>query len=179
MEYFLELRFHFREVETYRSVEVSLEELSEILICSERNVKRLLKNMEHRGLIYWKPGVGRGKRSKLYFKCSLKKALLSHVQDLLKRGKHKEAMDWVKRKGLPVEVRDACFGILLKEFSFPRIGWADYIRIKEQFSARFRPVLISSASGKWMFVESERVSPRAASCRPMLSRTIEGRNEGE
>jgi DNA-binding MarR family transcriptional regulator len=178
MEHFLELRLRFREVETHRSFEVSLEELSEVLVCSTRNVKRLLKNMEKEGLIYWKPGGGRGKRSKLYFRCSLKKALLSHIQDLLKREKHSEAMDWIKREGLPAEVRDACFRILLKEFSFPRIAWTDYIRMKEQASGRFQPVLISSASGKWMLVEGGR-SQTAVSYRTGLSRTVERRSERE
>ncbi len=62
IEHFLELRLHFQKVETHRSFEVSLEELAEILNCSTRNVRRLLKNMEKEGLVFWKPGGGRGRR---------------------------------------------------------------------------------------------------------------------
>lgn len=179
IEHFLKLRLCFHEVETHRSFEISLKELSEVLACSMRNVKRLLKNMEQEGLIYWKPGGGRGNRSKLYFKCSLKEALLSHIQDLLKMGKYKEAMAWIKRRGIPAEVRDACFEIVLKEFSFPRIAWTDYVRIREQSSTRFKPVLISSASGKWMVVEGGKNQPPRVSCRTGLSRRVERRREGE
>ncbi|MGI6127986.1 MAG: SgrR family transcriptional regulator, partial [Planifilum sp.] len=43
IEHFLKLRLCFQEVETHRSFEVSLQELAEVLFCSTRNVKRLLK----------------------------------------------------------------------------------------------------------------------------------------
>src|SRR5690606_31410493 len=112
-----------------------------------------------------------GRRSRLYFRCSLKKALLSHMEDLLRRGRYREAVDWIKREGLPAEVRDACFRKLLLEFSFPRIDWTDCIRMMEQSSGRFKPVLISSASGKWMIVEDER-SPAATPGRTRFSRMI-------
>lgn len=172
IEHFLELRLHFQGVETHRSFEISLEELSEILNCSTRNVRRLLKNMEKEGLVFWKPGGGRGRRSRLYFRCSLKKALLSHIQDLLKRGKYREALSWVKREGLPADVREACFRALLLEFSFPRIDWTDCVRMMKQSSGRFKPVLISSASGKWMLVEDGRI-PAANPYRARFSRMIE------
>jgi|GEM_PF-2535580 hypothetical protein len=179
IEHFLKLRLCFQEVETHRSFEVSLQELAEVLFCSTRNVKRLLKSMEQEGLIYWKPGGGRGKRSKLYFKCSLESAMQSHLQELLRRGKYKEAMAWVKRRDLPAAIRNACYHTLLKEFSFPRIAWTDYLRAKEQSSVKFRPVLISSASGKWMIVEGGRNQPSLISCRSRLPRTIDRREDRE
>jgi hypothetical protein len=180
IEYFLELRFRFKEVETHRTFEVSLEELSEVLVCSTRNVKRLLKNMEKEGLIYWKPGGGRGKRSKLHFKRSLKEALLSHVKDLVQRGKYKEAMGWIKREGLPAHVREACYKIMLKEFSFPRIPWADFNRMKEQSSGEFKPILISSSSGRWMFVEGGMARSQTAPFRTLrFPREVDGRRERE
>ena len=67
MEHFLELRLCFREVETYRSFEVSLEELSEVLICSTRNVKRLLKNMERGGAHLLETGRRKGKAIETVF----------------------------------------------------------------------------------------------------------------
>ena len=69
------------------------------------------------------------------------------------------------------------FRILLKEFSFPRIAWTDYLRMKEQASGRFKPVLISSASGKWMLVEGGRT--QAVPYRTRLSRTVDRRRERE
>ncbi|MFC3749725.1 ABC transporter substrate-binding protein [Paenibacillus sp. GCM10012306] len=70
---------------------VSIEELSEILCCTSRNVKFILRKLEEKGLIQWQPGRGRGNMSQLTFLQSKEEILENSFQELLGKGKIKEA----------------------------------------------------------------------------------------
>lgn len=153
IEYYLQLRFYFHEVNCHQSFYVSLSELSKVLFCSSRNVKRILKKMADEKLIYWKPGGGRGKRSKLLFKHSLADVLPPFVQYLVHQGKYKEAVRWTKREGIPASVREQCYHDLLNHLSFPRLPLHELNRLEQNSSAPILPTIISTSTGRWFFVD--------------------------
>ncbi len=153
IEYYLQLRFYFHEVHSHQSFYVSLSELSQVLHCSVRNVKRLLKKMADEKLIYWKPGGGRGKRSKLLFKRSLAEVLPPFVRYLAHQGKYKEAVRWTKREGIPARVRERCYHDLLNQLSFPKLTLHELNRFEQHSSAPMVPTIVSTSTGRWFFVD--------------------------
>lgn len=153
IEYYLELRYQMGTVENHRSIYVSLDELAKLLHCSTRNVKRLLKNMEKAELIYWKPGGGRGKRSKLLFRKSLEELLEPHIQSLVDQGQVKEAIRWLKREGIPAHVREPCYRYVLRALSFPRIDMNEMNRLLRKQPASITPTIVSTSTGRWLFVD--------------------------
>jgi MarR-like DNA-binding transcriptional regulator SgrR of sgrS sRNA len=155
IEYFLELRLQLREIKEHQSFYMSISELADLLYCTPRNVKRLLKSMENERLIYWKPGGGRGKRSKLQFKRSLNDLLPFYVEVLVTRGKYKEAIRWIKREEVPSKVRGHCYRLLLKELSFPQIHVNEFNQIKQKSTQAFIPTVIATTTGRWMLIDRE------------------------
>ncbi|MFC7441619.1 SgrR family transcriptional regulator [Laceyella putida] len=153
MEHFMELRYRLRSVANHHSIYVSLDELANILYCSTRNVKRILKNMEDEGLIYWKPGGGRGNRSKLLFRKSLEEMLPSHIHALVDRGEYRQAIRWLKREGIPGHVRERCYKYVLRELSFPRIDVSEMDQLNRNRPAAITPAIISTSTGRWFFVD--------------------------
>jgi hypothetical protein len=152
-EHYLELRYRLRNVANHCSIYVSLDELASILYCSTRNVKRILSNMQEDGLIYWKPGGGRGHRSKLLFRCSLEEALTTHIDALLHRGAFKEAIRWLKREGIPARVRERCYREVLAALSFPRIHVREIEGLNRTWPSDIVPAMVSTNTGRWLFVD--------------------------
>lgn len=150
IEYYLLLRFRYHEYRCHQSFYVSLNELSQVLYCSTRNVKRLLRKMVDEKLIYWKPGGGRGKRSKLQFKRSLHDVFPLYIQYLIHQGQYKEAVRWIKREGIPAKIREQCYHYLLHQLSFPRIPFHEQLT---QHSSSVTPTMIASSTGRWFLVE--------------------------
>ncbi|SEM51658.1 ABC transporter substrate-binding protein [Paenibacillus sp. OV219] len=80
-------------------VEVSLEELAEVLYCTTRNVKLVLRKMEEEGLIQWLPGRGRGNRSRLIFLVERDAKLLDLARQMAQRGDYKLAFELIHKHG--------------------------------------------------------------------------------
>ncbi|MGA8943091.1 MAG: SgrR family transcriptional regulator [Thermoactinomyces sp.] len=153
IEYYLQLRFYFDKVHCYQSFYVSINELSQVLCCSSRNVKRLLKKMVDEKLIYWKPGGGRGKRSKLQFRRSFADVLPRFVQYLAQQGKYKEAVRWTKKEGIPARVREQCYRELLNQLSFPKLPLRELNRPGQNLSGPVVPIMVSTATGRWFYID--------------------------
>lgn len=151
IEYYLLLRFQYHEYRCHQSFYVSLNELSQVLYCSTRNVKRLLKKMVDKKLIYWKPGGGRGNRSKLQFKRSLYDVFPVYIRHLIHQGQYREAVRWIKRKGIPAKIREQCYHDLLQQLSFPRIPLHEINQSKHQASS-MTPTMIASSTGRWFLI---------------------------
>ncbi|MBH8608274.1 SgrR family transcriptional regulator [Thermoactinomyces sp. CICC 10521] len=155
IEYFLELRLQLKDIKEYQSFYMSISELADLLYCTPRNAKRLLKSMGNEGLIYWKPGGGRGNRSKLQFRRSLNDILPFYVQCLVGQGKFKEAIRWIKSEGVPREAREQCYRLLLKELSFPHIQVNELNQLKKNPSQSFTPTMIATTTGRWLLIDRE------------------------
>ncbi|MNI96352.1 HTH-type transcriptional regulator SgrR [compost metagenome] len=60
--------------------EASLEELTGLFHCTERNVKMIVKKLQEEELIKWLPGLGRGNRSRIQFMVKRESFLLRFAQ---------------------------------------------------------------------------------------------------
>jgi MarR-like DNA-binding transcriptional regulator SgrR of sgrS sRNA len=152
IEYYLLLRLQYQEYRCHQSFYVSLNELARVLCCSTRNVKRLLRKMVDDQLIFFKPGGGRGKRSKLQFRRPLHHVFPLYIQFLIQQGQFREAVRWIKREGIPAKVREQCYRELLRHLSFPGIPLHE-INGFQQHSFPVTPTMIASSTGKWYLVE--------------------------
>ncbi len=73
-------------------LEVTVQNISETLFCTERNSKLIIKKLDELNWIKWFPGRGRGNRSKLIFQ----KHPMSLILDRGKRNNEKRGCE--KRK---------------------------------------------------------------------------------
>lgn len=76
---------------THTPYSVTLDELTDILHCSKRNVKWVLKHMQEKKWIKWQAGRGRGNRSLLTFCKSLDELLAEQVQYYLDTDRWEQA----------------------------------------------------------------------------------------
>lgn len=75
--------------------EATLEELTELYHCTERNVKIIVKKLQEEELIRWQPGRGRGNRSKIQFLVNRESFLLNFAQQLTEKGNYREAFEFL------------------------------------------------------------------------------------
>lgn len=77
------------------TVPVTIGKLSELLFCTPRNVKFVLRRLEDKGWIRWTPGRGRGNGSTLVFLRPVGEVLEMKVDALLQNGRMSEALDLI------------------------------------------------------------------------------------
>ncbi|WP_245772913.1 SgrR family transcriptional regulator [Paenibacillus catalpae] len=65
------------EVGAGAAAEASLKQIAEVLYCTERNAKLVLRKLSEEGYIEWKAGRGRGNRSQITFREDREKLLLN------------------------------------------------------------------------------------------------------
>ncbi len=78
---------------------VTVAQLAELLHCTPRNVKFVLRKLEEAGWIVWVPGRGRGNGSKLRFLRSAEDVLELRVRSLLEQGRASDALDLIAQSG--------------------------------------------------------------------------------
>ncbi|MDU5145622.1 MAG: ABC transporter substrate-binding protein [Paenibacillus dendritiformis] len=88
-------------------IPVTLEELAELLHCSVRNVRFVIKKMEQAGWIAWTSGWGRGRgrRSSIALLASADELLISGLKAALGRGNWKGAMELLQLPGVSGETK--------------------------------------------------------------------------
>nr|WP_255570545.1 ABC transporter substrate-binding protein [Cohnella sp. CFH 77786] len=99
-------------------VPVTIEDLTEVLSCTPRNVKLILRKLAEEGFIAWQAGMGRGNSSRMTPLRDLDEVTNEYFRDLLAKDKMKEAMDLISHKDLPVPLRDQLRGLLDERFGF-------------------------------------------------------------
>ena len=87
MDYYIRLRLHAQD---QKHIQNSLQELADVLYCSTKNVKILLKNMSEEQLIHWTPGRGRGNKTEILFIHNFVEAIESYTDELLAQEKLKD-----------------------------------------------------------------------------------------
>lgn len=97
--HFLLLRSAFKHIPNGTSIEISINELSNVLFCTNRNVKIILNKLMQHGLLSFKPGKGRGNLSVLSFSMDFEDFLHEQVQFLLKEGHLNKALELVREYG--------------------------------------------------------------------------------
>lgn len=71
----------------------TIAELADILYCTPRNVKFVLRKLEERSWINWQPGRGRGNHSQLEFRCHHHELVEQQLEHLLSRDRVKDALE--------------------------------------------------------------------------------------
>jgi SgrR family transcriptional regulator len=92
-EHYLHLQSHLstlREKDTYK---ITIQEISDILYCTKRHAKHILKQLSEREWISWNIVRGRGKRSTLTFLLSKDEVIVELAKDLVQQGKHQQALE--------------------------------------------------------------------------------------
>lgn len=67
-------------------IEITIQNISETLFCTERNSKLIIKKLEKLHWIVWFPGRGRGNRSKLLFQKHPLSLILERGKEITKQG---------------------------------------------------------------------------------------------
>ncbi|WP_336773343.1 SgrR family transcriptional regulator [Paenibacillus sp. MMO-58] len=101
-------------------VEVALEELSEMLYCTPRNAKLILKKLQSEQLIDWLPGVGRGHRSKIVFHAAKEPYLLEFATHTSEQGDYKRAFDLITQYGNGTNARIKFLEWLDNQFGYKK-----------------------------------------------------------
>ncbi|MNB96345.1 HTH-type transcriptional regulator SgrR [compost metagenome] len=99
-------------------VQVTIEQLSELLCCTPRNVKFILRKLEDQELIAWKPGRGRGHLSSLTFFRSTDDMVEENFRDLLNKGKIKEVIELIRTSAAGNLLRDRLMTELTRHMGF-------------------------------------------------------------
>ncbi|PFM63582.1 peptide-binding protein [Bacillus cereus] len=78
-------------------LEMTIQNISETLFCTERNSKLIIKKLEELNWILWFPGRGRGNRSKLSFQKHPLSLILERGKEITKRGDVKSGIAFIER----------------------------------------------------------------------------------
>lgn len=74
---------------------ITIEQLSDALCCTPRNVKFILRRLEESGFIEWMPGRGRGNISQLTLLREVEEVIEVSFQELIAKNKIKEAIEFM------------------------------------------------------------------------------------
>jgi MarR-like DNA-binding transcriptional regulator SgrR of sgrS sRNA len=94
LEKYIALFLHFQE-SINQDITTSIEEISEILFCTPRNSKSVLKKLVNLGWINWISGMGRGNKSKLIFLKQPHNLIMEKCMELVKHGEIKSAWNLI------------------------------------------------------------------------------------
>ncbi|SDD69608.1 DNA-binding transcriptional regulator SgrR of sgrS sRNA, contains a MarR-type HTH domain and a solute-binding domain [Paenibacillus sp. UNCCL117] len=94
--HYLKLREFYGDAEK-EPVEVTLEQLAEVLCCTRRNVKLIVKQCQELGWIEWQAGRGRGNRSILTFNMASNDVISSWVRNKIDKGQYSQAMELMRK----------------------------------------------------------------------------------
>ncbi|MEC2603084.1 ABC transporter substrate-binding protein [Bacillus cereus] len=78
-------------------LEVTVQNISGTLFCTERNSKLIIKKLDELNWIKWFPGRGRGNRSKLIFQKHPMSLILDRGKEIMKKGDVKSGSIFVER----------------------------------------------------------------------------------
>ncbi|GIP38497.1 peptide ABC transporter substrate-binding protein [Paenibacillus sp. J31TS4] len=122
MRHYMQLRHTYPQQPDGAELAVTLDELAEALACTHRNVVLVLKRMEERGWLEWKPRRGRGNRSGLVFRMPLETMAVEAAKLHVQRKDLKSALEQVSAPGLPPAARETFQDWLYGQFGYSREG---------------------------------------------------------
>ena len=78
-------------------LEITVQNISETLFCTERNSKLIIKKLNELNWITWFPGRGRGNRSKVIFQKHPAPLILDKGKEITKKGDVRSGIEFVER----------------------------------------------------------------------------------
>ncbi|MDF2934887.1 MAG: hypothetical protein K0Q90_260 [Paenibacillaceae bacterium] len=115
-------RLHTELPEARGGLPVTLERLSGIFYCSERNVKFILHKMAAQSWIVWKPGRGRGNHSELVLLEDSGTLIRKEAMRLVQEENIKQALELVGLPGMEPGEKEAFFQWLGGAFGFQEVS---------------------------------------------------------
>ncbi|MBU8917278.1 SgrR family transcriptional regulator [Bacillus sp. FJAT-29953] len=106
----------------------TMEELANILFCSQRNAKFILTKLAESGLVSFSPGRGRGNKSHLTFLKSVDDAVFAEAVTLFKTGQITEGLELAARYGTPA-LKNKLLQWLTHFFGYEKQEVKDIIRL--------------------------------------------------
>ncbi|RFT63280.1 SgrR family transcriptional regulator [Bacillus clarus] len=98
LEQYVQLWYKFGKGSTAgERLEISVQNISETLFCTDRNSKLVIKKLEELNWISWFPGRGRGNRSKLSFQKHPATLIIEKGKEITKRGDVKSGIAFVEQ----------------------------------------------------------------------------------
>ena len=116
--HYLRLSTHFSNERVGSQIQTTLQELTDVLCCSTRNVKLILRQMAESEWIDWIPGRGRGNHSWLTCRVELEEILTQLAQQHVLKGNVEEAIRLLHEWSIRSEVKDRFFGWLIQHFGY-------------------------------------------------------------
>ncbi|WP_199620067.1 ABC transporter substrate-binding protein [Paenibacillus alkalitolerans] len=123
--HYLNLCDRLGAVDLGRAVPVTVENLSEIFECTERNAKMILRKMEEQRWIDWQPGRGRGNKSNITLLSDREQRLMDLAKRHVGQGDVREAMQLVQLRGRNNEVITRFSEWLTDFFGYRKEGMSD------------------------------------------------------
>jgi MarR-like DNA-binding transcriptional regulator SgrR of sgrS sRNA len=121
LDYYVSLRLYQKENDYTESMKITVQELADVLCCTERNVKILLKRMTAENWLTWKPGRGRGNMSTLTFHKDMRTCLLDIFHQMLQKEDIAGAIHLLK-ENLPEDIKDELHHMLNTHFGYQDKG---------------------------------------------------------
>jgi SgrR family transcriptional regulator len=115
-KHYIRLREHFSESGT--EVSVTVEELSDILDCTHRNVLLLLNRMSEVNWLQWNPKSGRGNRSKLVFLVPTEQLILELAKSLVEQKDLRGALEQMNVPSIPPTMKENFNNWLYRYFGY-------------------------------------------------------------
>jgi len=116
--HYLRLCTHFSNERVGSQIQTTLQELTDVLCCSTRNVKLILRQMTESEWIDWSPGRGRGNHSWLTCRVELEEILTQLAQQHVLKGNVEEAIRLLHEWSIRSEVKDRFFSWLIQHFGY-------------------------------------------------------------
>lgn len=114
MEHYIRLRLSFPNEQ---HIQKSLQELADVLYCSAKNVKILLRKMSNEDLIEWIPGRGRGNKTEIIFLHTFTSCMEDYAEKLLQNDKLKDVFLLLKEP-LPAALHNKIEEMLHNHFGY-------------------------------------------------------------
>ncbi len=102
--------------------EATLEDLTELFHCTERNVKLIVRKLQEEDLITWLPGRGRGNRSRITFRVKREQFLLEFAKRLAQKGEYRSAFEFLHQYEEDKSILDQFLKWLNDQFGVERIA---------------------------------------------------------
>ena len=150
-EHFMQMLWGLSDWERGHEQVMMIEELSELLSCTPRNVKLILRKWESEGLLRWKAGVGRGNPSTLEILCDTTDFLTAHFKKLLTDGKVGEAVGLINHPRMPVAAKRVLQDVWNNQFGLHAVETAqvsaDVLRIpRTRAFSSLDPIFVAVAA---------------------------------
>lgn len=104
--HYIRLREHYSNAGEVTEVNVTVDELAEVLDCTHRNVLLLLNRMSKINWIQWNPKRGRGNRSRLVFLIPTEQLILELAKNLVEKKDLRGALEQMNMPSIPPTVKE-------------------------------------------------------------------------